>query len=65
MTLSSPPQAHIGALEASPEDHAALLAGLQYLIDISYTDDTEVFKTCLDYWNFFVPEVRLFIASRI
>jgi exportin-1 len=31
-------------LEASPENRAALLLGLEYLIGISYVDDTEVFK---------------------
>lgn len=31
--------------------------GLDYLINISYVDNVEVFKTCLDYWNYFVPDV--------
>lgn len=57
------PQAHISTLEASPEDFPLLLAGLQYLVDISYVDETEVFKTCLDYWNYFVPEVRFAAQS--
>lgn len=37
-------QFHIRVLEASPENISALLAGLEYLINISYVDDTEVFK---------------------
>ncbi|VAH96428.1 unnamed protein product [Triticum turgidum subsp. durum] len=35
---------HIRILEASAENRAALLVGLEYLIGISYVDDTEVFK---------------------
>lgn len=34
-----------------------LLQGLDYLVNISYVDATEVFKTCLDYWNYYVPDV--------
>lgn len=37
-------QFHIRILETSQENIAALLVGLEYLIDISYVDDTEVFK---------------------
>lgn len=48
---------HISTLEANVEAQAALLLGMDYLIHISYVDDMEVFKTCLDYWNFFVPDV--------
>ena len=51
-------QAHLGILEGAPEDAALLVSGLNTLIGVSYVDETEVFKTCLDYWNFFVPEVR-------
>ncbi|KAK4758061.1 hypothetical protein SAY87_019362 [Trapa incisa] len=47
---------HIRVLESSPEN-AALTMGLEYLIEISYVDDTEVFKVCLDYWNSFVLEL--------
>uniref|UniRef100_A0A453MKP5 Uncharacterized protein n=1 Tax=Aegilops tauschii subsp. strangulata TaxID=200361 RepID=A0A453MKP5_AEGTS len=50
-------QNHIRILEASAENRAALLVGLEYLIGISYVDDTEVFKVCLDYWNVFVLEL--------
>ncbi len=42
-------QVHITSLEGV-ETQAVLLAGLDYLIAISYVDNTEVFKTCLDYW---------------
>ncbi|KAK4789346.1 hypothetical protein SAY86_020665 [Trapa natans] len=47
---------HIRVLESTPEN-AALTMGLEYLIDISYVDDTEVFKVCLDYWNALVLEL--------
>lgn len=40
-------QSHIRVLESSPENISALLLGLEYLINISYVDDTEVFKVCL------------------
>jgi len=50
-------KSHIRILEASPENRAALLLGLEYLTGISFVDDTEVFKVCLDYWNIFVLEL--------
>ena len=50
-------QAHIGPLEASEQGRLALLAGLDYLINISFVPDDEVFKITLDYWNFFVPDI--------
>ncbi|XP_039067576.1 protein EXPORTIN 1A-like [Hibiscus syriacus] len=48
---------HIRVLETSQENISALLVGLEYLINISYVDDTEVFKVCLDYWNSLVLEL--------
>ncbi|GLT29273.1 hypothetical protein SLA2020_041500 [Shorea laevis] len=48
---------HIRVLETLQENISALLMGLEYLINISYVDDTEVFKVCLDYWNSLVLEL--------
>lgn len=48
---------HIHALEAGQDGDSALLVGLNLLVDISYVEDDEVLKICLDYWNFFVPDV--------
>ncbi|XP_052197113.1 protein EXPORTIN 1A [Diospyros lotus] len=48
---------HIRVLESSQENISALLLGLEYLINNSYVDDTEVFKVCLDYWNSLVLEL--------
>lgn len=42
--VSSYVQSHIRVLEAPGDNIAALLMGLEYLIKISYVDDTEVFK---------------------
>ncbi|XP_051137999.1 protein EXPORTIN 1A isoform X4 [Andrographis paniculata] len=50
-------KSHIRVLECSQENISALLGGLEYLINISYVDDTEVFKVCLDYWNSLVLEL--------
>ena len=50
-------QEHMGLLESSREGKEALLVGLDYLLNISFVADDEVFKISLDYWNFFVPEV--------
>ncbi|KAK4384753.1 protein EXPORTIN 1A [Sesamum angolense] len=50
-------KSHIRVLESSQENINALLMGLEYLINISYVDDTEVFKVCLDYWNSLVLEL--------
>jgi exportin-1 len=50
-------QHHIQYLESQPADHEVLRLGLENLINISYVDDTEVFKTCLDYWNVFVADI--------
>lgn len=52
-----PPQAHIASLETTEENRAALLVGLDYLLKISFVENDEVFKICLDYWNYFVPDV--------
>ncbi|KAF3779403.1 EXPORTIN 1A protein [Nymphaea thermarum] len=54
---SSEEQSRIRILETTSENRAALLMGLEYLIGISYVDDTEVFKVCLDYWNSLVLEL--------
>ncbi|KAH7571485.1 hypothetical protein JRO89_XS04G0060600 [Xanthoceras sorbifolium] len=50
-------QFHIRVLELTQENINTLLLGLEYLINISYVDDTEVFKVCLDYWNSLVLEL--------
>ncbi|CAM8935106.1 unnamed protein product [Rhodiola kirilowii] len=50
-------KSHIRVLESSQENMETLLMGLEYLINISYVDDTEVFKVCLDYWNSLVSEL--------
>ncbi|PSC71723.1 exportin-1-like isoform X2 [Micractinium conductrix] len=50
-------RAHLGVLEGADELRAALVQGLDMLVAISYVDDDEVFKICLEYWNFFVPDV--------
>lgn len=50
-------QHHIQYLETQPTDHEVLRLGLENLINISYVEDTEVFKTCLDYWNMFVADI--------
>jgi len=39
-------QVHIRILESTQENITTLLLGLEYLISISYVDDTEVFKVC-------------------
>lgn len=58
-------QSHIRVLETSQENINALLLGLEYLINISYVDDTEVFKVlfhCLFVmdtlsWKCLIPNV--------
>ncbi|KAG6576869.1 Protein EXPORTIN 1A, partial [Cucurbita argyrosperma subsp. sororia] len=50
-------KSHIRVLESTQESVSALLMGLEYLINISYVDDNEVFKVCLDYWNSLVLEL--------
>lgn len=40
-------QSHIRVLETTQDNVNALLMGLEYLISISYVDDTEVFKVWL------------------
>lgn len=54
-------KAHISVIEGG--DPAALLAGLDHLVNISYVDDDEVFKICLDFWNHFVPDVYSTVAA--
>lgn len=50
-------RAHITILETTPDGQQALLLGLQYLTNISFVNDEEVFKITLEYWNFFVPDI--------
>eukprot|EP00271_Cylindrocystis_brebissonii_P003986 TRINITY_DN15300_c0_g1_i1.p1 TRINITY_DN15300_c0_g1~~TRINITY_DN15300_c0_g1_i1.p1 ORF type:complete len:1098 (+),score=241.20 TRINITY_DN15300_c0_g1_i1:845-4138(+) len=50
-------KSHIGILESGAENQQLLLMGLDYLINISYVDDIEVFKVCLDYWNSLVCDL--------
>ncbi|XP_059624951.1 protein EXPORTIN 1A-like [Cornus florida] len=50
-------KSHIRVIESTQENTSALLMGLEYLINISYVDDNEVFKVCLDYWNSLVLEL--------
>ena len=50
-------KAHVGLLEATPEGQQALLVGLEYLLGVSYVEDIEVFKVCLDYWNILVCDL--------
>lgn len=52
-----PVQRHLAYLESQPAEHELMLAGLNNLIKISYVDDTEVFKSCLDYWQLFVADI--------
>ena len=48
-------KSHIALLEqGGPEAQQALLVGLEYLLAISYVEEVEVFKVCLDYWNLLV-----------
>ena len=58
-------QAHIVSLETTDENRAALLVGLDYLLKISFVEDDEVFKICLDYWNYFVPDVYSRCAAAV
>ncbi|GAX79005.1 hypothetical protein CEUSTIGMA_g6445.t1 [Chlamydomonas eustigma] len=48
---------HLQHLESNVENQQALILGLEYLVNMSYVDNIEVFKTSLEYWNFFVPEI--------
>ena len=34
-----------------------MLTGMDYLIQISFVPDDEIFKICLDYWNYLVPQI--------
>ncbi|KAF6138325.1 hypothetical protein GIB67_001554 [Kingdonia uniflora] len=66
--LTSFYKAHIRLLESTPDNRTALLTGLEYLIDISYVDDIEAFKVCLDYWNYLVTELfemKMLMISRM
>lgn len=52
-------KSHMPALEARPEGHAQLLRGLELLLGISYVDDQEIFKTCLDFWRKFAHDLYM------
>ena len=44
-------------LEQGDANKAALLQGMDSLLNISFVPDDEVLKICLDFWHFFVPDV--------
>lgn len=48
---------HLPVLEAAPQLRPHLLTALGHLVRTSYVENDEVFKICLDYWAFFVPDV--------
>ena len=58
-------QSHIRVLESSPDNISALLLGLEYLINISYVDDTEVFKVRVLLYLFSIPSVINLIRSNL
>lgn len=43
---------HTILLEASVESHPLLVAAVDYMLMISEVDEIEIFKICLEYWNF-------------
>ena len=53
-------KAHVKLLETTPELQGGLLSGLEYLLNISYVDEPEVFKVCLDYWHALVCDLFQF-----
>ena len=44
-------------MEQGEANQQALLAGLEYLLNISFVRDDEILKICLDFWHYFVPDV--------
>ena len=50
-------KAHIVLLESTAELQQSMLIGIEYLLNISYVEEPEVFKVCLDYWHFMVCDV--------
>lgn len=50
-------RAHVAAVEGVSELQPALVGLLEHLVSVSYVEDEEIFKICLEYWAFFVPEV--------
>ncbi|CAH2352644.1 exportin-1 [[Candida] railenensis] len=54
MYLSSFLSNHLLALEQNEPLQPLLLSSLNYLIELSRIEERELFKTCLDYWSFFV-----------
>lgn len=63
--VSSYVQSHIRVLEAPGDNIAALLMGLEYLIKISYVDDTEVFKVKKFMIFFLVPCLHMQVKSEL
>lgn len=45
---------HLLPLERNESLRELLIGSLNYLIELSRIEERELFKTCLDYWNFFV-----------
>ena len=51
-------QCHIRVLESVQENINILLVGLEYLINISYVDDIEVFKVLVNSYTLRTPDFR-------
>ena len=49
-------KAHLTIVEKS-DHHQILLEGHNYLTKISYVDDIEIFKICLEYWSKLVNSI--------
>lgn len=45
---------HMRAFESKSDYQDLLLMALNYMVNLSYVEDTEVFKVCLDFWQHFV-----------
>lgn len=54
MFLTSFLSNHLLALEQNEPLQPLLILSLNYLIELSRIEERELFKTCLDYWSFFV-----------
>ena len=52
-------KAHLPSLEVRPNCQPAILEGLELLMKISYVDDNEIFKTCLELWRKFAQDIYM------
>jgi exportin-1 len=64
MFITSFCKVHLNVLEANAELHPHLLEALGILVQLSRIDDMEMFKICLEYWQWLGSDLYATMSSQ-